>query len=263
MTYPHRTVGPAPVLRAGAEISRPWTVTPNGRPTRAMPLTRRYETAWLSDSGEVHEATRVGPAMPAFESAFSAFARGTLIGTPAGQIAIEDLSPGTVISTREGPAPVRWIGRILLPPANLRQDGGAECYRVSADAFGQARPAHDVVLGSAARVAHRSGRLVGSRIGSEVLVPVGDFADGVMVTQITPVSAVACFHLALDRHAVIEANGMPLESFHPGREGAASLRGDLAALFVSFFPYLRDISGFGPPAMARIGLDRIEELTSI
>jgi hypothetical protein len=262
MSYPHRPAGPAPVLRAKAELTRPWTVTPNGRPARAMPLTRRYETLWLNPEGEVVEATRVGPAMPAFEGAFSAFARGALIAVPGGAVAIEDLLPGMVVDTRTGPAPVRWLGRITLPPANLRQDGGPEIFRINGDAFGADRPQPDVVLCSGARIAHRAARLAASMVGPEVLVPIADFADGINVTAIAPMSAVQSFHLMLDRHEVIGVNGIPVESYHPGTEVTEALQGDMLRLFTSFFPWTGGIEGFGPPALPRLGLEQIDAISA-
>lgn len=262
MNYPHRPTGPAPVLRSRPELQRPWTVTPNGRPAHAMPLTRRYEMCWMNTEGAIVETTRVGPAMPAFERAFAAMARGTLISTTDGPVAVEDLQPGTMIATRSGPAPLRWIGRILLPPANLRQDSGPEIFRLSRDAFGDDWSMPDPVFCTGARLVHRSARLAGSRLGPDVLVPVADFADGVSVTNIQPMSAVQSFHVVLDRHAVIEANGVAIESFHPGRELPQALQGDLLALFLSFFPFLRDLAGFGPSVLPRMSLDQIAEFNA-
>jgi len=56
-----------------------------------MPLTRRYEAAWLAPSGEIKTSTRMAPATPQFEEAFSALGRGSLILTEDGPIAVEDL----------------------------------------------------------------------------------------------------------------------------------------------------------------------------
>jgi hypothetical protein len=259
MSYPHRPLNHATGLR---EPRRPWTVTPNGRPLRALPPTRRYEVTWRNAVGEVLEATRVAPAIPAFEAAFSALARGALIATPRGEVAVEDLLPGMMVNTRSGPQPVRWIGRMLLPPANLKQDSGPDIFRVTADAFGAMRPAPDLVLCSGARILHRSSRLATSRIGPDVLVPVADFADGIHLMQIAPMSPVTAYHLALDRHAAIEVNGLALESFHPGRNGTEGLSGDMLRLFMSLFPYLQDACDFGPLALPRLGLDDLDRLAA-
>lgn len=258
MTYPHREPGRSPLPSVRPEGNKPWALSPNGRPLRTMAQTRRYEMSWMEMDGSEASSTRIAPAIPAFESAFSALARGALVSTPRGPVAIEDLAPGTQVSTREGPASVRWIGRILLPPANLRQDSGPDVFRLTADSLGAHRPMPDLVLCSGARIVRRVTPLANGT--SEALVPVGDFADGVTVTQITPMSAVQAYHLMLDRHAIIEVNGLPVESYHPGREVSDALSGDLLRLFLSFFPFIDAIGGFGPPVLSRMGLEQIETL---
>lgn len=260
MTYPHRPIPPSAPLRPDAPVARPWTVTPNGQPVRTIQPSRRYEVMWQDHNGALAELTRVAPAMPAFEGAFTAFARGALVATPGGAVAIEDLLPGTMIQTRLGPQPVRWVGRITLPPANLKQDSGPDIYRVSAEAFGPHHPAPDLVLCSGARLAHRVARLAAQRTGPDLLVPIADFADGVHVIPITPMSAVTAYHLALDSHAVIGVNGLAVESYHPGSHLPDGLTGDLLRLFLSLFPYLRTPADFGPLALPRLGLDAIEDL---
>lgn len=250
MTYPHRPSGPSIQSRAPVDLTKPWVAT---RPNRAMALTRRYEVAWIDAQGNIVSTTRVAPAVPAFEAAFSAFSRGTLIATVAGPVAIEDLHPGALVVTRSGPQPVRWIGRILLPPTNLRQDSGPDVFRLTGDCFGPNRPSPDLVLCSGARLVRRVPGVGGP---SETLVPVADFADGVTVTRISPMSAVPSFHLALDRHAVIEANGLAVESFHPGREPVEALSPDQQRLYLSLFPWLEGFSGFGPLALPRASAEQ-------
>jgi hypothetical protein len=225
-----------------------------------MPLTRRYEVLWLDRSGQVQELTRIAPAMPLFESAFSALARGALVETPTGSVAIEDLLPGTQVNTGTGPRPVRWVGRITLPPANLKQDESPDIFRLTTDAFGHGRPAPDLVLCSGARLVQRVARLAAPGRSPEVLVPVADFADGVHVTMISPMSAVTAYHLALDEHAAIQVNGLSVETFHPGRDLPDFVSGELLRLWLSLFPYLGGTADFGPLALPRLSLSEIEAL---
>jgi hypothetical protein len=57
-------------------------------------LTRRhYEVACLAGTGGILRSPHVAPALPMLEFAFSANARGTLILTQTGQIAIENVQP--------------------------------------------------------------------------------------------------------------------------------------------------------------------------
>lgn len=251
MTYPHRPNGQPSHL--SADLAKPWVVT---RPNRSVGLTRRYEVTWVDASGNKVASTRVAPAAPAFEAAFSAFARGTLVATPGGPVAVEDLQPGALVSTRQGPQPVRWIGRILLPPANLQQDSGPDVFRLTGDCFGPNRPSPDLVLCSGARLVRR----VAGLAGGEALLPVAGLADGETVTRIAPMSAVQSYHLALDRHSVIEVNGLSVESFHPGRETLDALSGDQQRLYLSLFPWVDGFAGFGPQVLPRTAVDQIDSL---
>jgi len=261
MTYPRRP-SLQPVAAAEPMPQRPWTVTTANRPMQSRPPARRYEVMWLDQAGNIQEMTRIAPAIPAFEAAFACLARGTLVATPGGTCAIEDLLPGMPVMTRGGPRPLRWIGRILLPPANLRQDGGPDIYRITAEALGPNRPMPDLVLASAARIVHRSARLAGSTLGNEVLVPVGDFADGDSVMAISPMSAVQTFHLALDGHAIVEANGVAIETFHPSPQAIEELPAEYLRLYLSLFPQVVTVGDFGRQILPRMGMEAIAAISA-
>lgn len=259
MMNPHRPTGGS-AKTAALTQKRPWTVTPSGATLRSLP-TRRYEISWLTEAGEPMEMVRMAPALPIFEAAFAAFARGALVQAPVGTVAVEDLLPGMLIMTREGPRPVRWIGRIILPPPSQRSEGEAKLFRISADALGPQRPGPDVVLCSAARLATRTRRLAGTG-PDEALVPVGEFADGNNIIQISPATPIAAFHLALDRHAIITVNGIEFETYHPGTPLPSELRGDLGRVFHALFPHLDASRNFGPLALPRMSLNETDSAAS-
>ncbi|HAC48419.1 MAG TPA: hypothetical protein DCE85_03930, partial [Sulfitobacter sp.] len=100
---------------------------------------RSYEVAALRADGSLYIGQDTAPAAPLFESAFAAFARGTLIQTVQGDIAIEDLQPGDMINTSSGePARLIWIGSSSFIPA----DSGRRLslIRIMPDSFGEGRP---------------------------------------------------------------------------------------------------------------------------
>ncbi|MEL6169110.1 MAG: Hint domain-containing protein [Pseudomonadota bacterium] len=237
---------------AARPASRKWNVRtahlPQPAPiVRELPRTRRYEVRFADERGDVQEFVRIAPALPAFEAGFNAFTHGALIMTTTGPVAVEDLEPGMYLETASGRAvELKWLGAItLVPGAPCAEPGQSRTYRVCADAFGLGRPASDVTLGPGARLLNRSPDLRAT-LGTEgALAPVADFADGMSVVELTPVSPVRVYHLALNGHEVIYANGIEVESFHPGPQTALSLSTEMADFFLGLFPHITRFEDFG------------------
>lgn len=225
-----------------------------------MPLMRKIEVACLSASGDVTEFSRIVPAIPAFDEAFSAFARGTLFSTGRGLVAVEDLWPGDVVRTvRNGFQPVLWRGSTLIVPDAQGQDPAmCRLTRFAADALGIARPMHDLVLGPHARVVHHSAAMARHTGSDAALIPAADFVDGNNVMQITPPSPVPVYHLALAGHERLVANGLEVESFVPGPAPMLAMRPEYLGLFLSCFPHLRRLDEFGPPTLPRLRLSDLD-----
>ena len=218
---------------------------------------RKFQIASLTRSGAIYRTDQIGPATPLFESAFSAFAHGTLIKTVDGMIAIEDLQPGTPIVTAEaGPQPLQWIGSMTLVPN--RQGAApetAQLTRFMADSLGPARPATDLMAGPAARLLTRPTDLHDIAGTDTVLAPAHELSDGVHVINITPPRPVTVYHLCLRRHATIAAAGLEVETFHPGTRFEQQVGPNMLSLFLSFFPHIHTPSDFGPLAYPRVSLN--------
>lgn len=229
------------------------------RPRRA-PLLRRVEVAALLPSGEVAESMRLVPSLPPFEEAFSAFARGTLFAGPRGPVAVEDLWPGDEVRTADGLlARLRWKGSTMLVPRAEGQDPAmTRLTRLAAEALGLARPAQDLVLGPRARVVSRRPgvRLLTGR--EAALIPAADLVDGVAAVEVVPAAPVVVFHLLFDRHERLLADGVEVESYHPGPLHALPLRGEQLALFLACFPHLPDLLAFGEPCLPRLRLQDLD-----
>lgn len=246
-TYPE-TNGAAGV-KTRTLTATPRAVASAPRPQRAMPVMRRYEITSLGRDGTVHGMTRPAPASPIFEQAFAALARGTLVATTAGPVAVEDLMPGDFLLThQDGPQQLLWIGMMTLFPASV--PGQGDCpgpIRVPADSFGPGRPANDVVLGPYARLLQRTGAPNSSRDDPWSYTPLADLIDGHSAIRLSPATPVQVYHLGLRRHATICAAGLDIESFHPGT-AIETLSDEMLALYLDLFPHVRQISGFGPLA---------------
>lgn len=245
-------------LHAAAPCRKPWTVRQSRDPAAPglPPFDTRYQIVWRDADGTVAEAARAGPTEPRFTDAFAALGRSALVQTETGPVAVEDLLPGQRVLTGAGPQTLLWKGsRTILP-----QHRGLPLHRIASNALGPGRPDFDLMLGPAARIVSRRGALR-ALIGREAaLVPIAAICDGDALVRIQPISAIQVFHLAFARHTTFTANGVELESAHPGAaetEGARALDAHLLAMF----PHLAALAEFGPPCLPRLDGATLDKLT--
>jgi hypothetical protein len=130
------------------------------------------------------------------------FARGTRLRTPSGQVAVELLRAGDVVSTAGGPKPVRWIGTRAYEGRFIEGNKMALPVRIRRHALGFNVPSRDLVV-SPGHAMVLDGQLVHA----------WRLLNGVSVTQAEHVAAVAYYHLDFGTHEVIFAENAPTESF--------------------------------------------------
>ncbi len=264
MNYPRRAGMPASTAIASQAATPRWTARRPIHPIQAQPNVpqRRYEALSLLSDGTLAEISRRAPAHPLFESAFGALARGTLLATEEGPVAIEDMLPGMKVETRDdGFQRVRWIGTITLVPSHSASQMPMRLFRVPVDSFGPSRPMPDLMLAPHARLLHRSPRLREMVSNDSALAPVTAFEDGQTVIRVAPVSPVSVYHLAFRDHHILRANGLEIESYHPGEDLYARLGGENLKLFQSFFPHMTSLTEFGPLSVPRISLEDFAALS--
>jgi hypothetical protein len=130
------------------------------------------------------------------------FAEGVRIATARGEVAVEDLAVGDEVATASGCLrPVIWIGRRRVRPKRHPRAAELHPVRVRADAFGEGLPARDLRLSPGHAV-----------FVDGVLIPVGLLVNGATVVQ-EEAEAVTYFHVELDAHDVLLAEGLPAESY--------------------------------------------------
>ena len=133
------------------------------------------------------------------------FLSGTRISTPSGDVAIDELEIGGLVVTEDGDArAIRWLGRI-----EVRREGNAPWHpdampiRVAKDAFSKGSPRRDLYL-SRSHMVHLDG----------VLIPIGDLINGQTIAAVDlPGDQIVYYHVILETHDVVIANGAPCESF--------------------------------------------------
>lgn len=235
---------------------------PAVRPQRAPAKTRRYEISWLSPTGDVECATRLAPAMAQFEEAFSAFARGTVLMTDEGPVAVEDLVPGSRVMTLEGGfSRLMWVGSMtIFPPHAVDGVEPALMTRITADAFGLGRPTPDLILGPRARILLRDQRFTSATGIGAAYAPAASFIDGVSIIEVTPIAPIPVYHIVLENQGSVRAAGLEVESYHPGTAFSESADAQLAELFLALFPHMRSLADFGRlahPRLSAADMDRV------
>ena len=152
------------------------------------------------------------------------FAEGTRIKTKDGWTAVETLRIGDIVTTSDDTAePVIWIGRRAINCARHPNPETVWPVRVRAGALGQTIPARDVMLSPDHAV-----------FVNDVLIPVKLLINGTSISQV-PLDRVTYFHVELPRHAIIQADGLPVESYlNAGDRSNFDLGGAIIPLFPDF-----------------------------
>ncbi|GHG83475.1 hypothetical protein GCM10010961_08890 [Pseudodonghicola xiamenensis] len=168
---------------------------------------------------------------------------GTLVATPEGLVAVEELQPGDLVMTRDdGAQPLRWVGR-----ATRAAEGRDAPVVIEAGTLGE----HDQVeLSQNHRVLLRSARAELLFGENEVLVKAKDLLNDKTVRLRRDGSAVTYVHLLFDRHQIIRGNGLESESYHPGDETLASFDPDTRDELLRLMPEVAEhgAQAYGPAA---------------
>jgi hypothetical protein len=130
------------------------------------------------------------------------YACGTHILTDRGEVEIENLRLTDRVVTAGGALrPVKWIGRRALDIARHPDPIAVRPVIVSAGAFGDGLPRRDLWLSP------------GHNIASEgALIPISGLINGRSVLQVE-VDRIEYWHVELDAHDVLLAEGLPAESY--------------------------------------------------
>ncbi|SIO05817.1 Hint domain-containing protein [Rhodovulum sp. ES.010] len=159
-----------------------------------------------------------------YYSAFSTtgvicFARGTRIDTPDGPRPVEWLRAGQPVLTLDtGPQPIVWIGRRTVTARDLRQNPKLRPFSFGPGTLGPDLPYRTLNLSRQHRVLLSGGDLVRLTGHPEALAAAHTQAALPGVAQTCPPFGVDYYHLLLPRHALVRAEGAPVESLLPGPE---------------------------------------------
>ena len=138
-------------------------------------------------------------------SAIACFVSGNCILTDCGEVHVETLAIGDIVMPgRSGsslPRRVIWIGRRHIDCSRHPNPTAVWPIRVTANAFGEGLPVRDLYL-SPEHAIYWEG----------TLLPIKELIDGQAVAQIER-DCVTYWHVELDAHDVLLAEGLPAESY--------------------------------------------------
>jgi autotransporter passenger strand-loop-strand repeat protein len=139
------------------------------------------------------------------------FCAGTRIATPDGAVAVETLRAGDLVRLADGRAlPVRWLGRQTVS-RRFADPLRVLPVRIRAGALGERLPCRDLL------VSPGHGLLI-----EGLLVHASALVDGAMIAREHAMPEVfSYYHVELDEHALLLAEGVAAESFLAGVEDLA------------------------------------------
>jgi hypothetical protein len=150
------------------------------------------------------------------------YCAGTLILTDRGEVAVEDLAIGDRVVTASGQMrPIHWIGWRSYAGRFLAGRRHLLPVRIRAGALGGGLPRRDLLI-SPRHAMFLDG----------LLVPACELINGITIVQDTQSQSVQYFHVELDTHDVILAEGAPSETFlDDDSRGLFHNAGDYAARY--------------------------------
>ncbi|WP_252348398.1 Hint domain-containing protein [Gluconobacter sp. P1D12_c] len=181
-----------------ASLSGDILILTSGALTTTIELTGDYDHASLTISGDNNEGTLI-----TLEDGTPCYGRGTLISTAEGEASVEDLNIGDLVRTASGALrPVRWIGRRSY--SGRFASGNRDVLPVvfKSGSLGNGLPRRDLSVSP-----------LHAMFLEGTLIPAVLLVNGVSILQAQAMDEVSYFHIELDSHDVLLAEGAPSESF--------------------------------------------------
>ncbi|MDP5305977.1 Hint domain-containing protein [Paracoccus spongiarum] len=180
------------------------------------------------------------------------FAQGTMIDTIFGPRAIETLSVGDMIRTRDnGYRWLSWIGATPLDAARLELQPNLRPIRIRAGALANGVPARDLTVSPQHRMLVRSSiaqRMFGE---AEILVAAKHLVGLPGIEILRAEAGVTYWHMLFDGHEVVMSDGAWTESLFTGPQAMEAVGPAARREIVALFPQLQD-PGFTPDGARRM-----------
>jgi len=156
-----------------------------------------------SFTGDYFHLSAAGGGSQVSEDQVACYLAGTLIRTDRGEVPVETLAIGDQAVTLSGEArPIKWIGRRSYASVFAKGNRDVVPIRIAAGALGDNLPVRDLFV-SPLHALFLDG----------VLIPAEHLVNGASITRCDDIDPIRYFHVELDSHDVIFAEGAPAETF--------------------------------------------------
>ncbi len=185
---------------------------------------------------------------------FGCFAAGTRIATEHGAVPIDQLGTGDLVHTaRDGRLkPIVWVGHRTVDCQTHPHPSQVWPIRIRPSAFGPDLPQRDLLLSPDHAI-----------FWIDALIPVRTLVNDRSIVQV-PMAQVTYFHLELQHHDVVLADGMPAETFlDTGPAMAFCGRGNAIGLYPDAACRLWDAKACAPLVVTGPVLDRLRQWLTI
>lgn len=170
-----------------------------------------YKITYTGADDEEH-VVEIDPGVASVVVNLVCFTPSVRVRTPRGMVAVGTLQDGDLVMTKDhGPQPVMWVGKRVL---NLPEGGHKfSPVLIGKDALGRGRPRHDVLVSPQHRILVQDPAKPEEL--AERLVPAKALTclPGIRVAK--GKNSVEYVSVLLPQHAILEAEGLPCESFLP------------------------------------------------
>lgn len=179
------------------------------------------------------------------------YSAGTMVAAENGQVAVEDIRVGDMLKSVDGEfKPVRWIESRRIEKAELDANPNLRPVVITAGALGNGLPKRDLVVSRQHRIMVRSDLtklLTGSQ---EALIPAIKLTQlpGIYVDE--SAESVHYFHILLDEHDAIYAEGTVAETLYLGEMALSDYSDEAVAELLAIFPDLGKLGFEYPSAFA-------------
>lgn len=182
------------------------------------------------------------------------FADYTFLRTTKGWKSVRAMCPGDFVVTKDnGPKEVLWIGHRDISATRQHMSPELRPIRLDKNAFAKGQPFGDTWV-SPNHCLLIKGRPAQDLFNSdEVLVAARDLLNGRTVYRDTKIRSVTYFHILLEQHEVIFANGLETESCHPGQLDLQDLADDQLSALYRQMPQLKaNANDYSGPARRQL-----------